>query len=75
MEVEFEQPRDAGISICDAEPRQAPGDNRRLLEVGHRNFTERRQQMIVCCRRIASDERVDVAMLAVADGITLARKR
>ena len=25
--------------------------------------------------RIASDERVDVAMLAVADGITLARKR
>ena len=25
--------------------------------------------------RIAGDERVDVAMLAVADGITLARKR
>ena len=25
--------------------------------------------------RIAADERVDVAMLAIADGVTLARKR
>ena len=36
---------------------------------------ESAQVIVALNERIAGDERVDVAMLAVADGITLARKR